>query len=71
MFCVFQVWVYHYESCHVLPIFTYHNHFWKKIVELFYHDNTVDGGSVWQIVVDNTRNFVVHEIANYDLVFFH
>ena len=66
----FQVWVFHYESCHVLPLCPYHNHFWKNFVELFYHDDTVDGGCVWQVAVDNNRNHVVHDIDNYYMVFF-
>ena len=70
MLLVLELWVFHYESYHVLPFCPYHNYFWKELVELFYHDDTVDGGCVWQVVVYNTRNRVVHEIVNYDLVFF-
>ena len=67
----FQVWVSHYEPCHVLPLCPYHNQFWRNLVELFYHDNNVDGGGVWKFVVFNTRNCFVHNISNYDLEFFH
>ena len=70
MLLVFQVWVFHYESCNVLALFTYHNRFCKKLVELFYNDDTVDGGSVPHVVVDNTRNCVVNNFADYDMVFF-
>ena len=42
----------------------------ENFVEFFHHYNTVDGGCVWKVVFDNTRNRVVHEIVNYDLLFF-
>ena len=45
--------------------------FVNKLVELFYHGDTVHNGSVPQVVVDNTRNRVVYDISDYDLVFFH
>ena len=54
----------------MLPLCPYHNRFWKKLVEFFYHIDTVDGGCLCQVVDDNTRNCFVHEITNYDLVFF-
>ena len=41
------------------------------LVEFLYNDDTLDGGCVWQVVVDNRRNCVIHEISDYDLVFFH
>ena len=45
--------------------------FCKKLVEFFYHEITITSGSVIQVVVDNTRNPVVYEIAHYNLFFFH
>ena len=53
-----------------LSLCPYHNIFCKKLVELFYHYDTVDSGSVLQVVADYTRNRVVLEITNYDLLFF-
>ena len=44
--------------------------FVKNIVELFYHYNTDDGGSIPQVVVDNTRNCAVYNFADHDLLFF-
>ena len=38
---------------------------------LFYHDDTVEVGCKQQVVVDNTMNYFLHAIANYDMVFFH
>ena len=62
--------VFHHESCHVFPLFPYHNHFWNNLVEFFYHEDTVDSSFVWHVVFDNTRNCDVHKVANYYLVFF-
>ena len=39
--------------------FPYHNSFCKKLIEFFYNYDNYDGGSIPQIVVDNTRNHVV------------
>ena len=53
------------------PTFPYHNHLWIEILVFLYHDDNVDVGCKYQVVVDNTMNHVVHATANYDLVLFH
>ena len=69
MLIIFQVWVFHYEWYHELPVCPYNICFSKKIVELFYDYDTVDGRSVPQVVVDNKRNRVVYNFSDYNLVF--
>ena len=55
----------------MIPLCTYHTRLGNNLVEFFYHDDTVDGTSVLQVVVDNTSKCVVYEFADYDMVFFH
>ena len=52
------------------PLCPNHNNFCKKLIELFYHADTVDSDCVLQVVVDNERNHVFHKINSYDLVYF-
>ena len=54
----------------MLPLCPYDNRFFKKLVELFYHDDTVESGSVPQVVIDNTSDRVVYKFDYYDMVFF-
>ena len=70
MLLVFQVWVFHYESYHVISRCPYHIFFVNKPVELLYHYNTVDGGYVPQFLVDNTSNCVVYNFSDRDMLFF-
>ena len=53
------------------PLSIYLNNLWKELVVLLYHDDTVEVGCKYQVVVDNTMNNAVYVIANYDLVLFH
>ena len=46
-------------------------YFLKKLVELFYHYDTVGSGSLPQVEVDNTRNHVVNDFSDSDLIFSH
>ena len=48
--------------------FAYHNRFCKNLVEFFYHCHTGGVGPVPQGVVDNTRNCVIYDFTNHDLV---
>ena len=57
----------HAMWCPFVPIIIY---IFKKLVKLFYHEYTVDGGSVPHVVVDNMKNRVVYDIDDCDLVFF-
>ena len=42
----------------------------KKQYQLFHHSDTDDSGSVPQVVVHNTRNRVVYDFTDHDLIFF-
>ena len=53
----------------MLTLCTYNNLFFKKLVELFYSYDTDESGSV-QVVVDNTRNRIVYNFYDHDLVYF-
>ena len=43
---------------------------YKKLVEIFYHYDTVDSGSLTLVVVDNMGNRVVYNFSDHDMVFF-